>query len=341
MGKHEREDVMLAEKNLTNLLNNKKTQKRFSKHKLYNCTKALYKRIKKDFPSVQKGKHIGNTYGSIGNIKITLTGGKEVYLELKFLSSGTGTRANIGQDSLTDLKLIASKNGKKGVAWSTFREERKHLRWVRKLLNKYKYYPKKIKEIKKGKKEIYQKALCLKKVIKVKKRNSAKVAREVLLQSKISSKKKKAAEIILEIIKRDRKEKLKYLNYLRGLKQNHKNIKKFLFLIMAGNHTKKLLEEKWSNTLPEIISTFKKDYYTYYVYKKSLGVEKEDHRKKLKNLINKKIFLSFPKKQTNVLICFKEDKKTTTLLRVVFHWKNKFQGIQTPCLNIFDGPYFK
>ena len=58
------------------------------------------------------------------------------------------------------------------------------------------------------------------------------------------------------------------------------------------------------------------------------------------NLLDKEIYILFRENQTNVLLSFMNDKGNEILiLRIVFHWKNKFQGIETPCLNIFDERY--
>jgi len=46
----------------------------------------------------------------------------------------------------------------------------------------------------------------------------------------------------------------------------------------------------------------------------------------------------FPQGETNVVVEFKDPDTGDweKLLRIVLHWKNVFQGIATPCLNIFD-----
>lgn len=337
MGKHERGDVKVAEKNLNRLLNGKNARSSFGDHRLFASTRALAKRIKSDFPGVRRSQHIGDSYDSTGDLKITLEDGREIYIEVKFLNLGKGTRANIGQDSLTDFQLFKNPEV---VSWSSFRKKKNHTKWVREYLDEYGNYPKKTKALGEKKEELYKKAAFLKKILMVGNRNAERVAR-LVLSSPTSRDKKKAAKIVLKIMERDRAEKIKYINYLSSRRQNNENIKKFLYLILAGNHTSALLKRNWGVKLSKIIKTLEKNYYIYYVYRKEEPlVERESYTNKLKRLKDKEIFISFPKNQTNVLLCFTDEaKRVIPVLRVVVHWKNKFQGIETPCLNIFDERY--
>lgn len=76
-----------------------------------------------------------------------------------------------------------------------------------------------------------------------------------------------------------------------------------------------------------IVLTVLRDYYIYYVYKQSLGVQVEDLTKKLKKLMDKDIFIAFKENQTNVLISFRDEMKDEVpILRIVFHWKISFKG---------------
>ena len=339
MGKHEREDVYIAEKALNNLLNGERVDKTSRNHKLFDCVNALADEIRSDFPDIQESYHIGNIYGgSVGNVKLILANGEEVYLELKFLSSGLGTRANIGQNSLTDFHLF---RGGENLSWSDFREGGNYRGWVEGELSKFKDYPEEIKCIK-GVKAIYRKADYLKGRLGVKARNTMSVVEEVLHDASSSREKSTAAKIVKEIMEEDRRGKLCYISYLKVLNQDYENIKKFLFLILAGAHTHTSLEEQWSVALSKILETLRHKYCVYYVYKKTLKTKREDYSGKLRNLLDKKIYASFRENQTNILLSFKgKGGNEIPILRIVFHWKNKFQGIQTPCLNIFDDRYLK
>ena len=339
MGKHERENVYIAETIINDLLNVKQIDKNRKKHEFFGYAQALADRIKCDFPNIQKSYHIGNIYGgSIGNIKLILESGEEIYLELKFLKSGLGTRASIGQDSLTDFHLF---KGQKVLSWSDFRERKNHKGWVEEELNTYKGYPGWIESIK-GTAAINQKGSYLKKLLGISRENTMTVVKEVLYNPASSQEELAIAEIVGKIMEKDRKEKLVYISYLKTLDQDYENIKKFLFLILAGAHTHTSLQEQWNVNLPEIINTLRHKYYVYYVYKKSLNIEVEDYSEKLRNLLDKEIYISFRENQTNVLLSFNDNSgNETPILRIVFHWKNKFQGIQTPCLNIFDDRYLR
>jgi hypothetical protein len=340
MGKHEREDVYIAEKTLNDLLKGQKVDKSRKEHKLFDCANSLAKRIKMDFPSMQESIHIGNIYGiSIGNIKLILKNGEEIYLELKFLETGVGTRANIGQNSLTEFHLF---KGEKNLSWSDFRKKKNHRGWVEAELNKFKAYPTEIGYIKRREEAINEKAAYLKKMLGVKNKNTMSLVKEVREEVSPSWKESIVAEIVSTIIEKDRKEKLEYISYLRTLEQDHESIKRFLFLILAGAHTHAALEQQWNLGLPKILETLQHKYYVYYIYKRSLKIKVEDYSEKLRNLLDKEIFISFREDQTNILLSFNDNSgNEIPILRVVFHWKNKFQGIQTPCLNIFDDSYLR
>lgn len=337
MGKYEREKVFIAETIVNDLLNGRPIDSERRAHEFFEYASAFAKRIRNDFPTLQKSEHIGNVYGtSIGDIKLTLGNGKEIFLELKFLKGGVGTRANIGQDSLTDLNLF---KGGSVLSWSEFRETKGHYQWVRNELDRLGEYPTSIQNIK-SKRAIYEKASYLKQVLGITRENCEMVADDVLNNPTSPPSQLLAANIVKRIIVRDRQEKREYINYLKILGQNHDNIKKFLFLILAGAHTYDSLKAQWGIDLIAILNTLRHKYYVYYIYKGSLDIDVEDCSQKLRNLLDAKTFISFQEEQTNVLICFKgESGNKIPILRIVFHWKNKFQGIETPCLNIFDGPY--
>lgn len=340
MGKSEREDVFFAEQIINSLLNREEINSKLKQHKLFHCSNALANRIRADFPSMKESHHIGNVYGtSLGNIKLVLSNEEEIYLELKFLVGGLGTRANIGQDSLTDFRLFKGENI---CSWSRFRENKNHRGWVEEELNKFDNYPQIVKNLA-GMSAIYEKAAYLKNgILGITKQNTMTVVDQILSYPASPQEKLKAARIIKNIMEKDRTEKIEYIEYLRTLNQNHENIKKFLFLILAGAHTYESLEALWNVALSEIIQTLRHKYYVYYVYKGTLETEVEDYSEKLRNLLDRDIFMSFRPKQTNVMLSFNDvNGNEISILRIVFHWKNKFQGIQTPCLNIFDDRYLR
>ncbi len=337
MGKHEREKVFITETIVSDLLNRKPIDSKRKSHEFFAYASTLANRIRSDFPSLKKSEHIGNAYGaSIGDIKLTLGGGEDVFIELKFLRSGTGTRANVGQDTLTEFHLF---KGEDIVPWSGFRSDKKHNDWVLGELDRFGDYPNGIQGIK-GKRAIYERAGYLKQVLGITRENCEPFADEVLDDLNASSRESLVADIVKNIIVKDRQEKKAYISYLKTLEQNHDNIKKFLFLILAGAHTRESLKAQWSIDLDIILATLRHKYYVYYIYKGTPDINVEDHSQKLNNLLEKQIFISFRDDQTNVLASFYDDTgDEIPILRVVFHWKNKFQGIETPCLNVFDEKY--
>jgi hypothetical protein len=140
-------------------------------------------------------------------------------------------------------------------------------------------------------------------------------------------------------MEKDREEKIRYIEYLSTRKQNPENIKRFVFLILAGAHSHKAFKSMSRLSLEQIVNALKDNFYNvYYINKKTLKVTSEDLTKKLTQLREKELHIFFRKNETNVIIGFQESgrEEPIPILRIVFHWKNIFQGIKTPCLNIFD-----
>ena len=73
--------------------------------------------------------------------------------------------------------------------------------------------------------------------------------------------------------------------------------------------------------------------YVFYTNERNgnIIVSTDNLGKEIQRIINNDVRITFLKDQTNCII----QSGVKNILRVVFHWKNKFQGIQTPCLNIF------
>lgn len=132
------------------------------------------------------------------------------------------------------------------------------------------------------------------------------------------------------IIKKDANEKRDYIEYLSKKKINKTNLKRFAILILTGNHTKESFI-KYADTNPNNLKP-KGNYAVIYIYDNN-NMYIENIEPIINNIIKDNIDIEFLKGQTNIKI-FTGNK--FYILRIVFHWKNKFQGIQTPCLNIFD-----
>ena len=334
MGKFERGVVREAEIILTKKLNGEELSSEERKHRLIKCVLVLERRIRQDYPGIIGARHVGDEYTSPGDIELLLEDGKRAYIEVKFVSGGRGTRANIGQDSLTELRLFED-----AISWNCFREQKKHDDWVMEYLDKFKNYPPNCL-VGTSRQILIKKAKYLRDDILCVKRgqNTRTVAERILMDPHETSERKLAAKIVLDIMDRDRQEKLKYIHYLKTRKQNPENIKKFTFLILIGAHLRKAIEEMCRLSLNQIIDMLRVgSYRVYYCNKRTLKVDVEDLTGKLEKLMDKELYVAFKKGETNVIIAFKDEAGgEQPVLRVVFHWKNVFQGIQTPCLNVFD-----
>lgn len=314
MGKYERKSIEEAEKIVEKILNLEKLSSNDFKNHWFKHAVVVAKRIKKDFKKYTYAKHLGGHYDTIGDIKLSFPKGKEIFIETKMsdTASGTGTKANISQDALTDNLLFSGKV----KSWSRFREGMNHEKWIMKYLNQFSKYPTKLESISSLTKQKEEKARFLR---TIKKRN------------------KKAKEILNFIQKRDREEKLSYLKYLKGKNQNPEMIKKFLTLIILGVHIQKAISDfiKKKDFFTEI-----RNLYVYYAnsYRGKINVKRESAEKKVKEILGeyKKFKIIFPENSTHCKIVGVKNKKEIPLLQIVLHWKNIAQGIKTPCLNVFD-----
>jgi hypothetical protein len=157
---------------------------------------------------------------------------------------------------------------------------------------------------------------------------------------------KEATRIVGEILELARLDKLKYLEHLKTLEQDPEAIRKFSILILLGVHKEDVMERAYSYFDHFIGSLLKGNfvYRTYYVRKRDCEVCVEDLTSLIGKLLKIKDFrITFPENETNCIIEFldPDSGEWRRLLRVVFHWKNVFQGIATPCLNIFDEEVLK
>ena len=225
MGKHERQLIEEAEKIIERILNSSPLTSDDKKNRWFFHALQTAKQINKDFPNISLAKHLGNRYDNTGDMLI-ISNGEKIFIEAKMsdTKSGVGTKANISQDALTENHLFIGKV----KSWSDFRKEKNHDKWVDSYLDEFSRYPQKILKISNSTTQREKKARYLRDL----KRN------------------KKSKDILRNIQKRDREEKLKYLNYLSIQKQDAEMIKRFFILISLGIHTKEpladLIKEKTS-----------------------------------------------------------------------------------------------
>ncbi len=327
MGKHERSIVEEAEKIVAILINGNKLSLDQEKHPFLNIIKDFVKFIKNEYKNIENAKAIGNAYDSPGDIVLNFKNGQKRYLELKFLEkSGYGTLANISQDALTLLGIYDCES------WSSFRKRTGHGREVKDILNKFKYPFGEIKESDSNSK-IYKAAGYLKQVIEAGDRNVEGVCKEILASSTSSKNEKLASMLILDVIKMDKTSRKKYLSILKKSKIDKERLKKFVFLLLGGSHTQKILNVKIGQKLS--LGSSDKNYDVYYLYKETRQIAKEYGPEELYKIPSNFFSVEIKDDETNLVIFLLDKDKRVNLIRVVFHWKNKFGGIQTPCLNIF------
>lgn len=313
MGKHERALIEKAEKIIVKILKSEKLTGADTENHWFVHARAIAKKIKADFPRIDSVSHLGNHYDNTGDVLLTFDGEKS-FIETKMsdTKTGIGTMANISQNALTDNGLFEG-NVKN---WSSFRADKKHDKWVNSCLDQYGGYPKIIIGIENSAKRKEEKAKYLR---------------------KLSKKGNKKAKIILDNIqKRDKKEKVDYLEYLNNQKQQSENIKKFFVLIIIGVHKQKILKDLIGkkNLLAEVRNLF-----IYYAnsHDGKVIIRREDAGEKIAKILKKYLGFKivFPKGLTHCKIIGIKGKMDEPLMQIVFHWKNIGQGIKTPCLNIF------
>jgi hypothetical protein len=334
MGKFERGEAEKLERDVVNLLNNATIG---APHR---CSQRVAERIRGDF-NVRRAEFIGRSYDEPGNIKLLLADGRIAYVELKLVESGKGTRANLGQDALTKFRLF---RGDGVLSWSMFRKKTGFDNAVLEKLRSYNYYDRtRLLKYKGDEKE--RRARYLRDLLRPKPGEAVEKAVMRALTSP-DPKIKEAARIVGEILELARLDKLKYLEHLKSLEQDPEAIRKFSILILLGVHKEDVMERAYNYFDHFIRSLLKGNfvYRTYYVRKRDCEVCVEDLTSLIDKLLKIKDFrITFPENETNCIIEFldPDSGEWRKLLRVVFHWKNVFQGIATPCLNIFDEEVLK
>jgi hypothetical protein len=334
MGKFERGEAEKLERDVVNLLNNATIG---APHR---CSQRVAERIRGDF-NVRRAEFIGRSYDEPGNIKLLLADGRIAYVELKLVESGKGTRANLGQDALTKFRLF---RGDGVLSWSMFRKKTGFDNAVLEKLRSYNYYDRtRLLKYKGSEKE--KRARYLRDLLRPKSGEAVETAVMRALTSP-DPKIKEATRIVGEILELARLDKLKYLEHLKTLEQDPEAIRKFSILILLGVHKEDVMERAYSYFDHFIGSLLKGNfvYRTYYVRKRDCEVCVEDLTSLIGKLLKIKDFrITFPENETNCIIEFldPDSGEWRKLLRVVFHWKNVFQGIATPCLNIFDEEVLK
>ncbi|WP_126450759.1 hypothetical protein [Sulfodiicoccus acidiphilus] len=319
MGKYERGDAEKVERRVVSLLRGEMVEE----DDLTRIARSIYEKVREDYPDVSGAEHIGNRYAEPGDVRLTLNDGAHAFLEIKVVSSGKGTRANLGQDSLTEWGLFEEGT----LSWSAFRGTRGHQERVLQILESYGSYPSRCDG------STSQRLVCMASQLKelvgpLPGESVEKAAR------RLHGGAQRAAEVVNEVVEFDREVKLQYLSYLRGRRQVPENVRKFTVAILAGYHSRRAMGIAWRN-FDQLIGALR-NYRVYYAYKGTEKVVSENLSEKVLDLLGREMRVLFRDGETNVALGFVDRGREVPVLRVVLHWKNLFQGIKTPCLNVFD-----
>ena len=329
MGKHERGWVEATEKLTAQLANGAEPDADLEAQGRPDLAEALAERIEADFPGLDTVRHAGNSYDSLGDLIVEAADG-ETFLEAKFVASG-GTRANLGQDTLTQFELFED-----ATAWSDFREEIGFPEDREALLRQFDGYPDDVRDWS-YKSAVYDRAKHLKNVLDVSRgQNTGSRADEVLADPDATETEREAARIVNAILDLDREEKLAYFDHLREAEQNPRNVETFAHLIVCGYHTADALEEHFDDDLDEIKRLLETDSYRLYEVNKNSGaVTVENPSELLAGFEWEDTRVEIPEDGTSVSVVTGPPENRRRVLNIAYNWKNKFQGIQTPSMNVF------
>ncbi|MDB2240456.1 hypothetical protein PM035_12560 [Halorubrum ezzemoulense] len=329
MGKHERGWVEATEKLTAQLANGAEPDADLEERGRPDLGEALADRLRSDFPDLTAVRHAGNSYDSLGDLIVESPDG-ETFVEAKFVASG-GTRANLGQDTLTQFGLFED-----ATAWSDFREKIGFPEDREALLREFDGYPDDVRDWS-YKSAVYDRAKHLKNVLDVSRgQNTGSRADEVLADSDATEGEREAARIVNAILDLDREEKLAYFDHLREAEQNPRNVETFAHLIVCGYHTADALEAHFDDDLEEIKRLLEADAYRLYEVNRNSGtVSVENPSELLAGFDWRDTRVEIPEDGTSVSVVTGPPGDRRRVLNIAYNWKNKFQGIQTPSMNVF------
>ncbi|TKX66930.1 hypothetical protein [Halorubrum sp. SP9] len=329
MGKHERGWVEATEKLTARLANGAEPDADLGDRGRLDLAESLAERLRSDFPGLTAVRHAGNSYDSLGDLIVETPGGK-TFVEAKFVASG-GTRANLGQDTLTQFELFEG-----ATAWSDFREEIGFPEDREALLREFDDYPDDVRDWS-YKSAVYDRAKHLKNVLDVSwGQHTGSRADEVLADPDATEPQREAARIINAILDLDREEKLAYFDHLRDAEQNPRNVETFAHLIVCGYHTADALEAHFDDDLDEIKRLIETNSYRLYEVNRNSGtVTVENPSELLAGFEWADTRVEIPEDGTSVSVVTGPPDDRRRVLNIAYNWKNKFQGIQTPSMNVF------
>ncbi|WP_127341348.1 hypothetical protein [Halorubrum sp. 48-1-W] len=319
MSRYHRGRAEATEQVVVNELNSDPTPPEVQEAADMEMGELLAQSIEEDFNRIHEARHVGNSYASVGDIVVN-TGDREVFAEVKSVESGTGTLSNLGGNVLTEFGLFEG-----AISWTKFRDRRNHSQWVNNELDRFDYPGNR------GDRE--EKAGHIKNVLDIT-RNTYPKAREIL-EGNPTDDEQLAAEIVRNIHERDTKERLSYLDHLESCPQNQDNIRKFILLIIAGQHTHSQIKQHWSIQVDELESVLA-NYRVYYANKQDHTVRTKDPTGYFTELATYDYSIAFNEGNTSVKVIADDGNSERLVMRGQLYWGNKFQGIATPRLNTFE-----
>jgi len=321
MGKHERYDIEQMERSVVNRINRQRPLIT-PDHKWYKHMEGFVSYITTIYPNIREARHIGNEYRQeVGDLKLIMDNSSSRYLELKAseTSLGRGTLANITQNAVTEYGLLLSPDEGAILSWSEFRAQKEFSATIKNLLCMYKT----------------NEDLPL-------------AAKARLIRDEAKKGDSLAVSIKTRISVFANKDKKEYINYVRTFRPNEENIIKFVFCLVNGIHKMGIIKSTMTAISIEEIKDKYEEMTTLYANLREGHVAITESRSKMKPLIEEfeRFSFSFPDESDQVVNTFiiafdKRSGEQQRLISLVLNWKNVFQGIETPCINVFLGPYFE
>lgn len=303
--------------------------------------------------TIEDASHIGNSYDSIGDMKLTVDGIPN-YIELKILDdkpSNFGTLANISPKIPIKSEMFSGDP----MEWKAFLQNQGHTENVLSILDRFPNYPDCVTDkcsTDLNTKE--HKGRYIRDLVKDRttKDFDSEVAEDINPSHSLSELEEIASQIKSDIEEFDRKIKIRYIEYLSDFDVNSDRVKAYSIILIAGYHKKsqvlnyldvvdKVVEEYGFSDVGDVFQ----NYEVFYAYKQEDGIKlNRDERSnvidELSDIPTEDYEVRFggsgdDVSNTGFSIGVNKDDKFEPLIRLALHWGNVFQGIATRRFNCF------
>jgi len=313
MGKHEREVIEQVEVSVAELLM-KRPATLPREHPWEGHDVALAERIQVDYPLLSNAVAIGHRYDTHGDLALDVHGlDKLVYVELKVSASkaAKGTLANVGQDALTKQRVSAAE------PWSCWRERHHYKDDITELLDGF--------EPARHCRTIEDKGYAVKGAAEAGD-PAARAVREA-------------------VVVRANEDRRGYALEIRNNEIDVVRLRAFSLALLMGAHTEEAIRETLAMGVPTRPEDVPANYGVYYTNKRNgettVTKRGRDFITSLLSLTDWRIDIADESQGENRRIGAKilgtDDTGAVEILTFIFHWKNVFIGIKTPCINVFLG----